>query len=291
MRTQIIIHIFPEEIDWFEWQSKQFKIASDYLSSDDNITIDVTLDLNFVDWENSRLPKDFFIGKFDDIKNLWDWADTIFDIDESEKCRGCDDKRRNSIRNYEVDNFLYLDSDIIFQPKTLKYILNSARLIPDDYYIISPQTVRMWDSTWDVITNKNFLSIPANNKIYTEKNPFSILALEEEEIKLKAINTFKFGGGWFNLFSNNLLKLVDVPDSFGPYGVDDLYIMLCCNELKKKNYSVKQYILENIVVTENTKYKSNIYTKLLNTKDSKQNFLEEANSNLVNEVLNFINKI
>ena len=28
MTTQIIVHLLPHEIDWFEWQAKQLKIGS-----------------------------------------------------------------------------------------------------------------------------------------------------------------------------------------------------------------------------------------------------------------------
>jgi len=31
MTTQIVIHLLPHEIDWFEWQSKQLKAGSIYI--------------------------------------------------------------------------------------------------------------------------------------------------------------------------------------------------------------------------------------------------------------------
>ena len=42
MKTQIVVHLLPQEVDWFEWQSKQFKQGSYYLEKDDQIIIDVT---------------------------------------------------------------------------------------------------------------------------------------------------------------------------------------------------------------------------------------------------------
>jgi hypothetical protein len=33
MTTQIVVHLLPHEIDWFEWQSKQFKIGSSYINT------------------------------------------------------------------------------------------------------------------------------------------------------------------------------------------------------------------------------------------------------------------
>jgi hypothetical protein len=289
MTTQIVIHLLPHEIDWFEWQSKQFKLGSYYIQ--DKIIIDVTLNLNLVDWNQSQLPKQLFIDKFNQIKTLWDWAEVKFIIDEENKCLGCDDKRREAIRSTTADNILYLDSDLLFKPELLSYTIESAKLIKNDYYIISPQTVRMWDSSWDVITNKKHLTTPANMEIYYANDPFKIIADDIENINLNPINQFKFGGGWFNLLSTKLLKLTDIPDSFGPYGIDDLYVMICCDLMKQKKYNVQQYVLEGIVVIENFKYRWNPYKDFLYLIDKQAEFRTKAESNLQIEIQNFINKI
>ena len=51
MKTQIVVHLLPHELDYFEWQTKQFKIGSDYIDKNDKVIIDVTLNLNLVNWE------------------------------------------------------------------------------------------------------------------------------------------------------------------------------------------------------------------------------------------------
>jgi hypothetical protein len=289
MTTQIIIHLLPHEIDWFEWQSKQFKQGSYYIN--DKVIIDVTLNLNLVDWSKSQLPKQFFIDKFNQIKTLWDWAEIQFIIDEENKCLGCDDKRREAIRSTTADNILYLDSDLLFKPELLNYIIESAKLINQDYYIISPQTVRMWDNSWDVITNNQYLNTSANMETYYANDPFKIIANNFEDLNLIPINQFKFGGGWFNLLSTKLLKLTDIPDSFGPYGIDDLYVMICCDIMKNKGYSIQQYVLENAVVIENFKYRWNPYKEYLHLINKQAEFRKQAENNLNSEIQNFINKI
>ena len=291
MITQIVIHLLTHEIDCFEWQSKQFKLGSYYLSPEDKIIIDVTLNLNLVDWNQSQLPKQFFIDKFNQIKELWDWAEIKFIVDENNKCLGCDDKRRESIRTSTADNILYLDSDIIFKPELLSYIINGAKALDNEYYIISPQIVRMWDNSWDALTNKKYLNIPANMETYYSNDPYKIIATEYDDINLTTINEFKFGGGWFNLISTKLLKLTDIPDSFGPYGIDDLYVMLCCNIMKQKGYDVQQYVLENSVVIENFKYRWNSYKNYLYLINKQVEFRSQAESNLNQELQNFINRI
>lgn len=289
MTTQIVIHLLPHEIDWFEWQSKQFKQGSYYIN--DKIIIDVTLNLNLVDWNQSQLPKQFFIDKFNQIKILWDWADAQFTIDEENKCLGCDDKRREAIRSTIADNLLYLDSDLIFKPELLSYIIEAAKAINHDYYIISPQTVRMWDNSWDIITNKEYLNVPANMETYYANDPFKVIIENTNDIELSPISQFKFGGGWFNLLSTKLLKLTDIPDSFGPYGIDDLYVMICCNIMKQKEYNIQQYVLDGTVVIENFKYRWNPYKNYLCSINKQDEFRKQAENNLEPEIQNFINKL
>jgi hypothetical protein len=291
MTTQIVIHLLPHEIDWFEWQIKQLKQGSYYLEKDDKVIIDVTLNLNLINWDHSQLPKQFFIRKFFQIKKLCDWCETQFIVDEENKCLGCDDKRREAIRSTVADNILYLDSDLIFRPQLLSYIICAAKMIEEPYYIISPQTVRMWDNSWDVLVNQKYLNTPADMETYHNIDPFEPISDFIEDVHIVPINQFKFGGGWFNLLSTKLLKLTDMPDSFGPYGVDDTYVMICCDLMKQKGYGVQQYILEGEIVTENFKYRWNPYKDYLYLINKQNEFRQIAESNLSKEVQNFINKL
>lgn len=291
MRTQIVLHLLPQEIDWFEWQSKQLKQGSYYLSSEDTILIDVTLNLNLVKWEDSHLPKEFFINKFKQIEQLWDWAETNFAVDVENKCLGCDDKRREAIRTTNCDNILYLDSDLIFTPELLYYVVESAKNIPSEYYIVSPEIYKLWDNTWDVLVNKKYVGELPSMESYYGKDPFRIAECASDSIDLRPVKGFKFGGGWFNLISSKLLKLTDMPDSFGPYGIDDLYVMICCDMLHQKGYDVKQYVLEGAVVIENFKYRCNPYKDFLSLINKQAEFREQAEAHLHTEIKNFIDRI
>lgn len=277
----------PHEIDWFEWQAKQLKVGSCYI--EDKVIIDVTLNLNLVDWKNSQIPKQHFIDKFYQIKQLFDWCETIFEIDENNVCLGIDDKRRNSIRNYQPDNFIYLDCDIIFKPETLALLISSAKTISDDYYIISPQTPKLWDFTWDILVN----NIYSNQQYGFEKiiDPYSILNIDYGEVSLLPINIFKFGGGWFNLISAKLLKFTDIPDSFGPYGIDDTYVMYCCDIMKQKQLKPQQYVINNLVVAENYKYRNNPYSQYLKITNKKDEYRIQAENNFQNELNKFYEKV
>lgn len=289
MITQIVIHLLPHEIDWFEWQIKQLKQSSYYLE-EDNIIIDVTLNLNLIEWDKSQIPKQFFIDKFKQIEKLCDFCQTQFIIDEENKCLGCNDKRREAIHSTSADNILYLDTDLIFPPELLKTIIESSKMVSNDYYIISPQTVKMWDNSWDVITNKKYVSNPADLDLYYKNDPFQIISNSIEKVNLTPINQFKFGGGWFNLLSTKLLKFTDIPNSLGSYGVDDTYVMICCDIMKQKGYNIQQYVLEGITVIENFKYRWNPYKEYLYSIDKQNKFKQSAEENLNKEIQNFINK-
>lgn len=278
----------PHEIDWLEWQLKQLKQGSSYLEKEDKVIVDITLNLNLIDWNNSLLPKSFFINKFNQLLKYLDWCDNIIDINEDGSCLGIDDKRRNSIRTTISDNIVYLDCDIIFKPETLFLLINSSKQIKNDYYIVSPQTPKLWDSTWDILVNENYI----NEKYGFEKiiDPYSILNVYYEDVILSPINKFKFGGGWFNLLSTNLLKLTDIPDSFGPYGIDDTYVMYCCDIMRSYNIDVQQYVIQNLIVVENYKYRFNPYSDYLKIIDNKDEYRKQAENNF-NIELNKFNQI
>jgi len=173
----------------------------------------------------------------------------------------------------------------------LSYIICAAKMIEEPYYIISPQTVRMWDSSWDMLVNQKYIDTPADMEIYHNIDPFKPISDPIEDISVVPINQFKFGGGWFNLLSTKLLKLTDIPDSFGPYGIDDLYVMICCDLMKQKGYNVQQYVLKGEIVTENFKYRWNPYKNYLYLIDKQNEYRKQAELNLKNEIANFVNKI
>jgi hypothetical protein len=169
-------------------------------------------------------------------------------------------------------------------------MLDAASAVPNEYYIISPQVYKLWDDSWDSLVNDKFINLKASQD-YTIIDPYTIISHSTDTITIKPINEFKFGGGWFNLLSTNLLKLTDIPDSFGPYGIDDLYVMVCCDIMKQKGYNVQQYILEGEIVTENFKYRWDPYKSFLFLINKQDEFRKQAESNFKNEINTFINRI
>ena len=83
MKTCIIIHILPQEIDQFEMQmhelNKNIKLLC---NKDDEIVIDATLNINdsIVDWNKSKISKQYFIDRFNKAKNINKYPTSLFYI-------------------------------------------------------------------------------------------------------------------------------------------------------------------------------------------------------------------
>ena len=61
--------------------------------------------------------------------------------------------------------------------------------------------------------------------------------------------------------------------------------------MKQKKYNIQQYVLENMVVIENFKYRWNPYQNYLYSINKQNEFRKQAENNLNKEIENFINKI
>ena len=283
MKIQIVTHLLPHELDEFE---RQLTTLSQEVIDSSEITLDVTLNLNTVDWKNTKIPKDFFIEKFESLSKYithTSWArNYIFDIDDHGSCRGINDKRRNSIRKYrkDVDAFIYLDSDLVFPLGTLAYSIHCANQIKNKYYIVTPQITKIWDHTWDHLVNDQFI----NNKYGSEKNinPYFEVNRKsyQENVTLTKCDPIKFGGGWFNLISSNLLTFTDIPDVLGPYGVDDTYVMFAAQIMKLNQVDVEQYLMKNVIVAENYLLRHNHYKNYITYFEDRNNFKGKAEAAL-----------
>ena len=310
MKTlQVVVHVLPREIDQFERLCNSFKESYFFVENQIEIVLDASLNLNetFVDWKNSQIPKEFFIEKFNNINKLHsEWTHkNIFQIENSDKCLGINDKRRNSINDgLDYDYLMYLDLDVFFSHMTLVSLTQLLNQIDTDYNIISPETVKLWDDSWTDLVNEKYIN--HNHEFFKTVDPYSVHKLVfdnlvEEKIKFRTINNVKFGGGWFNVFSKKLLKFINIPESLGSYGLDDTFVMIGANMMKQKGYDVTQYILEGTICIENNKYtlyNYNPYDKFLADKSFenkgrtfKQGLRKKSNENFELELNKFRDRI
>jgi hypothetical protein len=294
MKTQIVVHLLPREIDWFEWQIKQLKLSSYSVYPNHQILIDATLNFNLTDWDNSKIPREFFEQKFNNISKLCDWCDTDFSIATDGSILGCNDKRREAIAKSDSDNILYLDCDLIFNTNLLSRSLVSAEILTNQEfdYIISPEIVKPWDHYWDHLVNSQYINEqePSHEK-YWNTDPFKVSFHNNETISLRPTTKILFGGGWFNTISTSLLKKIGIPEAFKGYGVDDTYIALASNILKSKGYKVDQFKLEGMIVVENNRYRHNPYDDFIVQINRQEEFKLASENALRPELMKFTRKI
>ena len=253
---RIVTYVMPWEVDEFDRMMTTFARSKYYLDVNNKVIFDCVLNTSdeIFDWENSKLDKQFFIDKFNLIKLKCDWAHEVnFNIEENNKLLGCNDLRRSVLRNSSDDcGILWIDPDIQFPVHALKVMFDVYNQIKDEYFLVTPQTIKMWDESWDPIVNKQF--IDKNFDFRLNYDFYHLDVLNEsyrDKISIDTCNFIKFGGGLFTLYSSNLLKFIDIPDSFLSYGQDDTYMLFSCIEMKKANFNINQYLIENVVVSEN----------------------------------------
>ena len=292
---KIVIQIFclPYEIDELEITLNQLRRASKYIDHSKEWIIDVCMCVadDMVNWSKSSLPKKYFEEKLLRLSWQTDWCTKSFRT--SDTIKGCVSHRRHCVKTHEhTQYFIWLDTDIVFDERTLSYLENALQPIWDitPYGIITPELVRIWDNTWDVLTNENFLDKPVG---YQEKaNPYLDSGIKGEVSIESVQNTnstqsrFKFAGGWFTCISGRLLRHIGVPESFGHYGYEDTFIMAAAEKLKQTtDMDIQQFKLKNVVVCENYRYRNNShYLNNISVYDRREEFKKIAIDNFTQEL-------
>jgi len=299
MNIKIMYHIMPWEIDYALLTFTQLKKSKYYLPSDVNITIDSVLNLSsyLIDWKESKLPKEYFIDKYNQISNLlvnYKHNKKIYDGNE---LYGHLDLQRESI-SPEIEYYIGICPDMYFSEHLLAYMIEGARSVRNQYFVITPQISKLWDNSWDVLVNPLYQNIPYEN--WYEKDTFDIIHDDinlEQNIKLTPIDKSKYAG-WFDLYNKNFYeKLVPVWEDWKGYGSWDWYTLLVTEKYKQLGGDFQQYLLEGKTIFEYSigplkEGFSSYYKKLLhlnNIPDQKENFknkvFEYANIRL-NQLLN-----
>lgn len=292
---KIVIQIFclPYEIDELETTLNQLRRASKYIDLSNEWIIDVTMCTSddMVDWGKSSIPKSYFEQKL--LKLSWqtDWC--VKNFRTSDTIKGCVSHRRYCLQQYEhTQYFIWLDTDIIFDERTLSYFENAMKPVWDitPMNIITPELVRIWDNTWDCLVNENYIDEPVG---YQEKaNPYldsgikGDVGIESVNNSLSPQSRFKFAGGWFTCISGRLLRKIGIPESFGHYGYEDTFVMVASEKLVKLGVEdIQQFKLKNLVVCENYKYRNNThYLKNISVFDRRERFKKIAESNFMKEL-------
>ena len=285
-KHKIVIQIFPmvDDIDHLERTLIFLRQNALYIDrSKFYIILDVTYPLSdyFVSWDDSILKQDYFLSKFEILKKYGDWCDeSYFNIDKN--TTGIIEHCINNIYKYqdEVDGFIWLETDIIFNPYTLNVLIEASLEINKSTpnYLITPEHVKMWDGSWDIVTNDYFKNKP-NDPFYVLVNdPIDDSFINYGDFEIEPLiqnnqKIFKFGGGWFTLFSKSLLKSIEFPRDIKGYGAIDTFIMAYCNYLP----DAMQYKIKNLVICEDRKYLGkSVYSPYIKNIDRKHEYKDES---------------
>jgi hypothetical protein len=291
MKYHISIHITPYEIDNYQLFIHQLRRNLNYI--DNKIIFNPCLNLSnyFYDWKNSILKSDFFIHKFNELNKIVS-NKTILDpiINFDNNILGALSYKKFFLEKYknQTDAFIWFDSDLIFPDDTIFNLITSFESVNHLNCIITPQIPKLWDNTWDVLVNGQYVNNIPSHDIYFNFDGYDLYPLTEEKQLIENNSYTKFASGWGNLLSSNLFKeYISFTESFGHYGIDDTFIMYVVDLYKKKGHNIKQFIIQNLIVTENHKFKISSYDTLIQKNKnikSKEDFRLESEKTMINEL-------
>jgi hypothetical protein len=246
MNIKIYSHIMPWDIDYALLMAIQLKKSKYYLPKDINITIDLELNLTsyLYNWEDSQLPKDYFIDKFNTLLLLLNDYNLNTHIYEEDKKYGHLDQQKKIISS-DTEYYIGLCPDIYFSEYTLTYMVEAAKQITNKYFVITPQISKVGDSDWDRIVNPKYLDIPYSD--YLEVDVFDIRFNNKndgQEVGLKTVSPSKFAG-WWDLYNKAFYEeLCLIQEEWSGYGPWDYYSMIISDYCKSKGVDYQQYLLQ-----------------------------------------------
>lgn len=277
----ISIFCLPSELSQLERVLNILKSGLNHIDPlEFGIYITTTTSSYVVDWDNSNLLSIDVEDRFNQIEQDLNWPSfSKFQIRDD--ILGCVTNRRLAYEeNPDATHHIWLDPDIIFDDSLLFYIDNSIKTIEsfgDSNYIISPELVRLWDTTWDCLVCDKFLNKPLN--YYKTHNPVENATVHGEVVLQTVVPNqrpmFKFGGGFATCIDSRVFKTIPIPDSFSHYGLEDTYIMFAADKLYP-NFKVLQYKMKNLVVCEDYNLPNDYINSNIKLIDRRNQFKEQS---------------
>jgi hypothetical protein len=245
MNIKLAIHVMPWDIDYALLMFTQLKKSQYHLPEDVKITIDAELNLSsyIINWEESKLPKEYFIEKYNTLLLLLDGYNVVTNVYDGDELYGHLDQQRRIV-SPEVDYYMNICPDVYFSEYTLAYLIESAKHIEDKYFIINPQHRKLTDDTWNPTTDPDYVNTPFENcnniSIFDIRNNTKT---KQPEVYLTPVEKIKFAG-WCDLYSKAFYEdLVPIHDDWHGYGPWDLYCMLIMHFSKQLGVKSSQYLL------------------------------------------------
>ena len=235
------------EIDYALLTYTQLKKTKYNLPSDVNVTVETVLNLSSygVDWEQTKIPKQYFKDKYNQLSHLLKDYNHMNRIYEGEELYGHLDLQKECISE-EIDYYLILCPDIYFSEYALPYMIESTKHISNKYFMITPQISKVGDQSWDEITNEKYLNIPYSD--YLKVDTFDIINDNtggDKQISLYPTRKGKWAG-WFDLYNKAYFEeLCPSQDDWTGYGPWDWYSLMITEYIKQFGVDFQQYVLKD----------------------------------------------
>lgn len=251
MNIKVILHIMPWEIDYALLTFDKLKRSYPYLDKKDNVYIETVLNVSsyLINWEDSVLPKEFYIEKYNQISHLLSDYNHIKRIYKGDKLYGHLDLQRECIAP-EIDYYMGICPDMYFHEQLLAEIIGGAKQIPNKYFVITPQISKLWDATWDVLVNPSYQNIPYQQWDSVDTYQIALNDKLSTQLTLTPIDQSKYAG-WFDLYNKAFYEdLVPVQEDWNGYGSWDWYTLIVSHTFKQKGGDFQQYVLEGRTIFE-----------------------------------------
>ena len=266
MHYKITYHCMPWELDYALLSFTQLKKSSYYLNGEDTIEISPVLNLSsyLVDWDKSKLSKDLLKARFMEYLKLLKNYKVNASIYEGNELYGHLDHQRDAISE-EVDFYFSLCPDMYFSEQLLALMIQSSKQIKNKYFVITPEISKLWDSTWDEITNSDWMYVDYNS--WNEVDIFDIRAkmkTKETGITLDPTMRSKWAG-WFDLYNKAMYEeLCPIQEDWKGYGPWDWYSLMITEFCKTRGINFQQYVMRGQTIFERPvgPFKNGGYTKI-----------------------------
>jgi hypothetical protein len=240
----------PWEIDYALLSFSQLKKVQKHIPEGVNIEFENVLNLssNIIDWDKSKIPKEYFIEKYNDICKGFNIIKITPKIIDSDIFYGHLDFQKEVI-NSSTDYYIPFCPDMHFGEYLIPYMIESIKNIPNKNFIITPQVTKRWDNSWDILVNENFIHMPYSNCY--DLSCYDICNINNSTSpELIPLDRFKYAG-WFDCYSKEIWEtLCPVWDEWSGYGAWDTYSMITLSLLKQKGYDIQQYLIKGQVISE-----------------------------------------
>lgn len=263
MHIKITYHLMPWEIDYALLTFTQLKKSMYYLNKDIKITIDSVLNLSskIIDWDKSKLPKEYFIEKYNTYSLLLDRFYTHNKkIYEGDKIYGHLDLQRECVGK-EFTHYMNICPDLYFSETALTTLIQTVPIVNNKFpeyphYIVVPEIFQMWDNSWQEIVAPEYAKVP-NEAWYTadvfdiraNKKITELQTIEQGKVGLRIVKKYLKWTGWFDLYSKDLYeKIIIPPKDWKGYGPWDLFSMNVTADLyNDHNFKFLEFVINEKV--------------------------------------------